>query len=111
METKYGQLPDEMLVAYANGMISKVYKMMPMKESKTETLTRYIESTLREFIGQKELTFKLRDSEEFLTILGIMESLLNQDDFTKFRSDIFKIINLIKKLEMQLGGGKNELSR
>jgi flagellin-specific chaperone FliS len=33
-----------------------------------------------------------------------MESLLNQDDFSKFRSDIFKVINLIEKLKFKLGG-------
>lgn len=110
METKYGTLPDEMLVTYVNGMISKVWKMMPMKESKTETLTKYIESILREFIGQKELVNELRENEEFQTILGILENLLNQDDFTKFRSDVFKVINLIDRIKVQLGGGENELS-
>lgn len=108
METKYGQLPDELLLVYINGMVSKVYKMMPMKETRTNSLPKYIESTLREFIGQKELVFELKDKEEFQTILGVLESLLTQDDFSKFRSDIFKIINLIEKLKSSLGGGNHE---
>jgi hypothetical protein len=104
MDTKYGKLPDEMLLAYVNGMISKVYKMMPMKQYGTETLPKYIESTLSEFVGQKELVDKLRNDEIFLTILGILENLLNQDDFKKFRSDIFKVINLIEKIKLNIGG-------
>jgi hypothetical protein len=104
METKYGQLPDELLFTYVNGMISKVYKMLPMKQDGLNTLPKYIESTLREFIGQKELVFKLKNNEEFLTILGIMESLLKQGDFTKFRSDVFKVINLIERIKLSLGG-------
>jgi flagellin-specific chaperone FliS len=50
----------------------------------------------------------LKDSSEFLSIIGVMESLLNQDDFSKFRSDIFKIINLIERLKSSLGGDKRE---
>lgn len=104
METKYGQLPDELLQAYINGMISKVYKMLPMKQEGIETLSKYIESTLREFIGQKELVDELKSNGEFQSILGVMESLLKQDDFRIFRSDIFKIINLIERLKSSLGG-------
>lgn len=104
METKYGTLPDEMLVTYVDGMIAKVYKMLPMKQTEAKTLANYMESTLREFVGQKELVYVLRENEEFQSILGTLESLLNQDDFKKFRSDIFKIINLIERLKNKLGG-------
>jgi hypothetical protein len=104
MNTRYGQLPDEMLIAYVDGMIAKVYKMLPMKQSQFQSLPTYMESTLREFIGQKELVLELKNNEEFLTILGTLESLLIQDDFKKFRSDIFKVINLIEKIKQSLGG-------
>jgi hypothetical protein len=108
METKYGQLPDEMLVTYVNGMVAKIYKMMPMKEQGIKSLSKYIEATLRELVGQKELIDKLKSNEEFLSILGILEGLLNQEDFSKFRSDVFKIITLIEKLKLSLGGNSHE---
>lgn len=111
METKYGQLPDEMLIAYVNGMIAKVYKMLPMKQTESKTLTNYMESTLREFVGQKELVNELRHNEEFLCVIGTLESLLNQDDIKKFRSEVFKVINLIEKMKTKLGGDENGLSR
>jgi hypothetical protein len=106
MKTKYGELPDEMLVAYVDGMIAKVYKMLPMKQTHFQSLNTYMESTLREFHGQKELINELKNNEEFLTIIGTLESLLNQDDFKKFRSDIFKVINLIERIKNKLGGMK-----
>jgi hypothetical protein len=104
MNTKYGQLPDEMLVAYVDGMIAKVWKMIPMKQGRTKSLSKYMESILREFIGQKELVSELRNNGDFQAIIGTLESLLNQDDFITFRSDIFKVINLIEKLKNKLGG-------
>lgn len=104
METKYGKLPDEMVVAYVDGMIAMTYKMMPMKEDGATTLSAYIESTLRELVGNRDLVIALRNRKEFLSILGTMESLLSQDDFNKFRSDVFKIINMIKRLKSSLGG-------
>jgi hypothetical protein len=51
MNTKYGQLPDEMLLAYVNGMIAKVWKTIPMKQIGTDSLPKYLEATLREFVG------------------------------------------------------------
>lgn len=104
METKYGKLPDELLMNYVDGMIAMVWKTIPMKQLGTESLPKYLEATLREFIGQKELVHELKNSKEFQSILGILESLLTQDDFLKFRSDVFKIINLIKHLKINLGG-------
>ena len=104
METKYGHLPDEMLIVYVNGMIAKTYKLIPMHEQGTKSLPKYIESTLREFIGQRDLVLELKECEEFQTILGVMESLVSQNDFSKFRSDVFKIINLVERLKSSLGG-------
>lgn len=106
METKYGQLPDEMLMVYVNGMIAKTWKMIPMRQGGSNSLPKYIKSTLREFNGIKELVFVLKNNEEYLAVLGVMESLLTQDDFSTFRSDVFKIINLIERLKSSLGGEK-----
>jgi hypothetical protein len=106
MNTKYGQLPDETLNAYVKGMTNKLFKMIPMKEQGMESLPLYIQSTLREFVGQKELVERFKHNNEFLTILGVMESLLNQEDFGTFRSDVFKMINLIERLKSSLGGEK-----
>jgi hypothetical protein len=47
-----------MLLAYVNGMISKSYKMLPMKQDGVESLPKYIDSTLSEFIGQHELVLR-----------------------------------------------------
>jgi flagellin-specific chaperone FliS len=108
MRTKYGQLPDELLHAYVDGLVNKVFKMLPMKQDNVQSLSKYIESTLRELVGQKELVEELKRNQEFLSILGILESLLQQEDFQIFRSDIFKTINLIESLKSSLGGDKHE---
>jgi hypothetical protein len=106
--TKYGQLPDEILMAYVNGMTGKIFKMLPMKQDGSKTLLVYMESILREFIGNKELVEKFKHNEVFLAILGTLESLLHQDNFSLFRSDILKILNLIEQMKSSLGGDKRE---
>lgn len=103
MNTKYGQLPDEMLVGYVDRMMSQVFKMLPMKQYGVETLPKHMEATLREFVGIKDVVYKLRDNSEFLAIIGTLESALSQDDFKTFRSDILKTTNLIEKLKNSLG--------
>lgn len=102
MNTKYGQLPDEMLSDYINKMINKVWKMLPMREENIPTLPIYIEATLREFIAQKELIDCLKDNGNYIEILGIIEGLLKQHDFSAYRSDVFRAVNLIKKLKSSL---------
>lgn len=106
MNTKYGNLPDESLVVYVNSMISKVYRMLPMKEENVSTIDTYISSTLREFIGQKELIDKFKDDKNLFAILGVLEHLLQEDDISNFKSDIFKVINLIEKMKLSLDGEK-----
>lgn len=104
INTKYGQLPDEVLIAFVDGMIPMVWKLIPLKEDGIKTLPRYIESTLTKLIGARELIYELREQKELGYILAILESLLTQTDFIKFKSDVFTIIKLIEQLKSSIGG-------
>jgi hypothetical protein len=104
METKYGQLPNELLVAYVDGLVGKVWKILPMKDSKSDTIDKYLNGLLRELVGNKELVFELRNNQDFLSILGSLESLIMEDERSIYRSDVFKIITLIKRIKESLIG-------
>lgn len=104
MNTKYGELPDESLIAYLNWVTSQVFKMLPMKEEESDTLELHMKAILRELIGNKELVDLLKNNRQFLSILGTLESMITQEDFTTFRSDIFKITNTITKIKQSIGG-------
>lgn len=98
MITKYGDIPDQMIVAYVNGMKGKIFKMLPMKENNIGSLNKYMNATLREFISSKEVVEYFKDNQDFLTLITIINSLINQNDIELFRSDFFKAMNLIERM-------------
>lgn len=104
MKTTYGELPDELLVVYVDGLISKVFKILPMKEENFPTLSVYIQSLLRELVGANELVEELQLNQDFATLLNVLQSLLNENNIDNFRSDVFKSISTIKRIKSSLGG-------
>jgi hypothetical protein len=104
MKTKYGDMPNELLVAYVDGLIGKVWKILPMKDSKSNTIEKYLNGLLRELVGNKELVFELRDNQDFLSILGSLESLIDEEEHSIYRSDVFKTIGLINRIKDSLIG-------
>lgn len=99
MDTKYGQLPDESLFNYLDRVINSIFKCLPLKENECETLEQHLESTLRELIGNKKLILQLNNDALFLSLLGTLNNLIDEDNFKKYRSDIFKCIGLVNKLQ------------
>lgn len=98
METKYGDLPNELLSAYKEKLTGRVFKILPMKEENSSTWEVYIESLLHELIGNKELVKELKENAEFLSMLGVLEGLINEEDIKVIRREIFNCLNLIKKI-------------
>jgi hypothetical protein len=103
MMTKYGELPNEMLVDYVDKMMGKVHKIYPLKENNVQTLNKYIESLLREFVNCEEVVFYFRDNQDFLQLISILESFLNQEDMSAYRSDWLKAKNIIERMQSKLG--------
>lgn len=104
MKTLYGELPDGLLVAYMDGLIGKVFKVLPMKEKKVETLDTYLNSLMRELIGCKELILVLKEDSNFLSLLNILEHLTHENNLNNYRSDVFKALDLVEKLKSSLSG-------
>lgn len=104
MKTKYGDLPNEVVMSYLDGLIGKVWKVLPLKDANSNTIEKYLKSLLRELVGNKELVFKLKDNQDISSILGTLQNLINEDDSSVYRSDVFKVINLIKRLKESLNG-------
>lgn len=103
MITKYGELPDEMLIDYVNKMMGKVHKIYPLKENNIQTLNKYIESLIREFVNCEKIVFNFRDDQDFLQLISILESFLSQEDMFAYRSDWLKAKHIIERMQDKLG--------
>lgn len=81
-------------------MINQFYKILPIRESNLQTLCKYINSLQREMLGCKNFIPALSEDEHFLSLLSILEYLRNENsDVSVVRSEVFKSISIIKKLQ------------
>lgn len=99
IEVRYGELPKENFCRYFEFLINKTYKILPLKEENSDTLKSYLESYLRELIGNKELIKALVDEPRFVTVLNTMQFLISEEYSTSVcKREVFKCINILKEI-------------
>lgn len=103
-DTKYGTIPKENYINYFERLIGKTYKILALKEEECPTLNIYIESLLYELIGQKKVTYQLRDETSLITIISLLEQLKYEDEHIIIKQKVFKIIKLIKNINSVISG-------
>lgn len=107
MKTKYGSIPDQVVISSLERLKGKVYKILPMREEKCITLNEYIESLIRELVNTESLIVSLQFEGELLSLISTLEGLTDSTiDFQTFRSDVFKSLDIIKKMVGNLKGGR-----
>lgn len=96
-------LPNKALKNYLHNLINKVYKILPMKEEKCETLNSYLLSLQNELIGCYKLWLILEDNPQFLAIINILKYLSTEEyDEPTCKREVFKAIHLIEKIDKSL---------
>lgn len=111
IEVKYGLIPKESFCNYFKFLINKTYKILPLKEEKSETLKSYLESLLRELLGNKELVSVLVDEPRFITVLNTMQYLISQEYTVKVcKKEVFKCICILEEINSKYfkGGDSDE---
>ena len=99
IEVKYGMLPKENFCRYFEFLINKTYKILPLKEEKSETLKSYLESFQRELIGNMDLVNVLVDEPKFITVLNTMQFLISEEYSDKIcKKEVFKCIRILEDI-------------
>lgn len=100
MMTKFNIDIDDVLVGKRlTALINQVFKILPMHENGDEFLPIYIASLEREMLGYRDLILALGKDDQYLSLLAILEYIGNyQCDTTIVRREVFKAINILKKL-------------
>ena len=110
IDVKYGLIPNESFCNYFKFLINKTYKILPLKEENSETLKSYLESYLRELIGNKELVSILVNEPKFITVLNTMQFLIAEDYSTNIcKKEVFKCIRILEEINAKYfeGGDVN----
>lgn len=97
MMSKYGKIDKKIVNDYLSKLINRVWKIIPMNEKEEERIyiDKYVESLVREITGVSIILDTLEG--DFLTIAGTLNG-LRFDNHSSVRSDIFKIIDIIKRI-------------
>ena len=114
MMTKYDiEISDQMFDKKMACFVNQFYKILPIKESGEPSLTQYMRSLQREMLGCKGLITALDNDAQYLSLLSILEYLIDNDcDVATVKSDVFRAIGIIKRMRAQYakkaGGDSNE---
>jgi hypothetical protein len=107
MKTKYGNLPNQVIISSLDRLTGKVFKILPMREEDCRTLDEYVSNLIRELINTKSLIENLKFEGELLSLISTLEGLTDNDiNLSVCKSDVFKSIDIIKKMVGNLKGGK-----
>lgn len=99
IEVNYGLIPKDNFYRYFEFLINKTYKILPMKEENSETLKSYLESYLRELIGNKNLVCILVDEPKFITVLNTMQFLISEEySVSVCKKEVFKCIRILEDI-------------
>jgi hypothetical protein len=96
---------DKMFIDYCDGLVHKIYKILPLFEEGNHGLISNLQSlTLFEVKGLKLVIEDMDCSHEYIELLATLEQLLLDIDFGQIeqpivKREIFKCIGLVKKIQ------------
>lgn len=104
MITKYNyEIPNYSVNEYLLFLINQFFKILPMKENNEQSLRKYIHSLQRELIGCKEIFPEFSNSESFISLISILEYMINNNpDTSTVKSDVFKAISICKRISKNI---------
>lgn len=83
---------------YLTKLVNKVFKILPLREENPEYEKKYLNSLLIELRGAVS-TFN--SDGDFMSIIFSLEGIRDVQDYNVVRSEIFKCIDKINKLEVK----------
>lgn len=98
-------LSSEMVGNYLGGLVNQFFKILPIKESGEPSLNEFMRSLQVELLGHKSLMRYLENDSMYMTLLSILEYLINNDCETQVvKREVFKAISICKKLREKYCG-------
>lgn len=100
MRTTTGRnIPDKMLDNYLASLVNQFFKILPIKESGEPSLKEFMRSLQVELIGCKGLMERLSNDSTYLSLIAILQYMIDNDcDTPVVKREVFKAISICKKL-------------
>ena len=111
MMTKYGfEISRAMVSARCSDLIGQYFKILPLREANSTTIVRYMEGLLREVNGLGQLIAEFKNDGQIVSLMDILEYHIDHPDadLETVRSDVFKAIDIIKRLRRKYAKDPND---
>ena len=96
---------------YLKSLVDKIYKVLPLYEEENEGLFTYLQSLVYELNGTLWAIEELEQNAEYISLIATLESLSDDsmffdNDHAVIKREVFKCINIVKKMIGTESGGK-----
>ena len=99
MSLNQAEIPTELHINYLKTLISKIFKILPMKEQNTETVNVHIDSLLSELVGYTSLFTFVNNDARLVTVMSTLQSLKECDlQHSVYKREIFKCIKCVEQI-------------
>ena len=99
------EIPDGMLENYLAALVNQFFKILPIKESGEPSLKDFMRSLQIELIGCKNLMDQLSNDPMYLSLIAILQYMIDNDCETSVvKREVFKAISICKKLRKKYFG-------
>lgn len=100
----------KLFTAYKKSLVDRVYKILPLYEESNSGLFANIQSLVYELHGLLNVVEYLDENANFLSLIATLESLSDDSLFFELeketvKREVFKCIDLIKKMDKSTDGG------
>lgn len=94
-------LADDIVESYLAALVSRFFKILPIRETEETTLPIYIQSLQAEMLGCKVFVEELGSNADFLSLLSILQYLRDNPNcpVSDVRREVFKAINICGRLK------------
>lgn len=95
---------DQLILSnYLNKLVDRLYKILPLYEEKNRGLFRYVQSVIFELEGFRDRYPDIGSMPDFESVMNTLEEISNQSilfsaDKKLIKSEVFRIIGIIKKI-------------
>ena len=98
-------IPVDLAGNYLDWLVNQFFKILPIKESGEPSLNEFMRSLQVELIGHKGLMAYLNYDSMYMTLLSILQYMIDNDcDVSVVKREVFKAISICKKLRKKYCG-------
>lgn len=100
-------IDNEIVIRYLDSVVDKVFKILPLYEENNATVSEYTESLilqLRGFVSEYGSVGMIEYIEVISTLEGMRELLEEKGNQPAVKREIFKCIDIVKKVKNMLEG-------